>query len=389
MPGFELIGEEERAAVNELFDDGGVLFAHAFDGVRNGRFRVREFEEQFADYLGVKYAQAVSSGTAALKVALVALGVKPGDEVITQAFTFVATAEAILDVGAKPIFINIDETLNMDPNELENVITEKTKAIIPVHMLGVAAEQDKIQKIAYKYKVPVLDDVCESLGAEWGNEKLGVQADISAWSFDAGKTVISGEGGMITTNDEELFLLTREYHDHGHMYNKKLPRGRDTHRIYGFNHRMTEIQAAIAMTQLKKLDYIVNKNRENYSIIENVLSSIDGVKLRSVPEKCKPLCDTLIIQFEKKLLADKCVDRFTEHGLSTKNVPDAIEWHFAKYWDHMLDKMELSYEELQFNLITSSNIIERCVAIPIMVKTTSDQVLEQAEKIRITISEIL
>ena len=139
MPGFELIGEEERAAVNELFDDGGVLFAHAFDGVRNGRFRVREFEEQFADYLGVKYAQAVSSGTAALKVALVALGVKPGDEVITQAFTFVATAEAILDVGAKPIFINIDETLNMDPNELENVITEKTKAIIPVHMLGVAA----------------------------------------------------------------------------------------------------------------------------------------------------------------------------------------------------------------------------------------------------------
>ena len=104
MPGFELIGEEERAAVNKLFDDGGVLFAHGFDNMRNERYHVREFEKNFAKYLGVKYAQAVSSGTAALKIALVALGVKPGDEVITQAFTFIATAEAIIDIGAKPIF---------------------------------------------------------------------------------------------------------------------------------------------------------------------------------------------------------------------------------------------------------------------------------------------
>ena len=136
MPGFELIGKEERRAINDLFDDGGVLFAHGFDALRNGRYRVREFEKKFADYLGVNYAQAVSSGTAALKIALRALNIKPGDEVITQAFTFIAVAEAIIDLGAKPVFINIDETLNMDPEELKKSINKNTKAIIPVHMLG-------------------------------------------------------------------------------------------------------------------------------------------------------------------------------------------------------------------------------------------------------------
>jgi len=378
MPGFELIGEEERKAVNELFDDGGILFAHGFDNIRNNRYHVREFERKFADYLGVKYAQAVSSGTAALKISLIALGVKPGDEVITQAFTFVATAEAIIDVGAKPVFVNIDETLNMDPSELESAITNKTKVIIPVHMLGVAADQDKIHAIAKKYKISVLDDACESLGAEWEGEKLGAQADISAWSFDAGKTVIAGEGGMITTNDRELYLLAREYHDHGHMYNKSLPRGRDTHRIHGFNYRMTEIQAVIAKSQLKKLDYIVEKNRENYSIIKSALSEIKGLKFRKVPDKCTPLFDTLIIQFDSKKNTDNIVSELQKKGIGTKNVPDAIEWHFAKYWSHMVKYFDSNEKDMVKLFNPSSKIIERCVALPIFVKTPIDKVKNNA-----------
>jgi len=389
MPGFELIGEEERAAVNELFDDGGILFAHGFDAIRNNRFRVREFEEQFADYLGVKYAQAVSSGTAALKVALIALGVKPGDEVITQAFTFVATAEAILAVGAKPVFVNINDTLNMDSDELENAITKKTKAIIPVHMLGVATEQDKIHAIAKKHNLAVLDDACESLGAEWNGSKLGGQASISAWSFDAGKTVIAGEGGMVTTNDEELYLLAREYHDHGHMYNQSLPRGRDTHRIYGFNYRMTELQAAVAMTQLTKLDYIVSQNRKNYEILSQHLLEIKGLEFRRIPKQCNPLDDTLILMFSNKKLADKCVAILAENGFGTKNVPDAIEWHFAKYWDHMCDGLGLTHEELIHNLNPSSKILERCVALPIMVKVSDDAMNEKAASIVSLIKTII
>jgi 8-amino-3,8-dideoxy-alpha-D-manno-octulosonate transaminase len=389
VPGFELIGEEERKAVNDLFDDGGVLFAHGFDNMRNERYHVREFERQFADYLGVKYAQAVSSGTAALKIALIALGVKPGDEVITQAFTFIATAEAIIDIGAKPVFVNIDETLNMDPNELESTITDKTAVIIPVHMLGVGVEQEKIHAIAKKYNIPVLDDACESLGAEWGNEKLGSQSDISAWSFDAGKTVIAGEGGMITTNNRELYLLAREYHDHGHMYNKDLPRGRDTHRIHGFNYRMTEIQAVIAKVQLGKLDYIVNRNRENFSIIKSELESIESLKFRKIPKKCNSLCDTLIIQFDNKKQSHAFVKQLSDNGFGTKNVPDAIEWHFAKYWDHMLGHLQMDQNELDESLAVSSEIIERCVALPIMVKTSKSALYKQAKALKQMIDNVV
>jgi 8-amino-3,8-dideoxy-alpha-D-manno-octulosonate transaminase len=386
MPGFELIGEEERKAVNDLFDDGGILFAHGFDNMRNDRYHVREFERQFADYLGVKYAQAVSSGTAALKIALIALGVKPGDEVITQAFTFIAVAEAIIDVGAKPVFVNINETLNMDPAELESAITDKTAAIIPVHMLGVAAEQDEIYIIAKKYNLPILDDACESLGAEWNGDKLGSQCDIAAWSFDAGKTIIAGEGGMITTNDEELYLLAREYHDHGHMNNTNLPRGRDTHRIHGFNYRMTEIQAVIAKVQLTKLDYIVNKNRENYSFVESILSEINEIKFRKIPKKCTPLCDTLIIQFEDINRAKYIVKKLSENKIGTKNVPDAIEWHFAKYWTHIFPIIGISKSQLEFQLKQSSNIIERSVAIPIMVKSNRSELERITNKIKEIIS---
>lgn len=373
MPGFEIMGKEEQQAVNNLFKDGGILFAHGFDSLRSGRYHVREFEKQFAEYLGVKYAQAVSSGTAALKIALKVLGVKPGDEVITQSFTFIAVAEAIIDVGAKPIFVNIDETLNMDPNELEKTITERTKAIIPVHMLGVSAEQEKIQVIAKKYNIPILDDCCESLGAEWRNEKLGVQADISTWSFDGGKTITCGEGGMITTNDKELYKLVREYHDHGHMNNPKFPRGLDTHRIYGFNYRMTEIQAVIAKVQLSKINFIVEKNRQNYSILNSELSTIKGLKFRKIPNKSKPLYDTLIVHLENKVMAENLVKRLTDKGLGTKNVPDAIQWHFAKYWDHMLKKIDLTKDQLDKKLEKSSKKLECSVAFPIMINTSKKE----------------
>lgn len=389
MPGFELIGEEERQAINELFDDGGVLFAHGFDNIRNGRYRVREFERAFADYLGVKYAQAVSSGTAALKVALVALGIKPGDEVITQAFTFIATVEAIMDIGAVPVIVNINDSLNMDPVELEKAITPRTKAIIPVHMLGVAAELDKILPIAKKYNIPVLDDNCESLGADWGNEKLGIQNDICTWSFDAGKVIIAGEGGMVTTDNEDLYLLAREYSDHGHENNPNFPRGRDTHRIYGFNYRMTELQAAIGLAQLKKLNYIVGTNRKNYQIYFETLRGLNGLTFRRIPDKCVPLYDCLIFSFPEIDQAEEYVRLMSENGLGTKNVPDAIEWHFARYWDHIFSKFGFTKEQLHEYTAPSAKLLDRSVAIPIMVKTNIDQLHKNAELIHDLAKQVL
>ncbi|MGZ8842068.1 MAG: DegT/DnrJ/EryC1/StrS family aminotransferase [Pyrinomonadaceae bacterium] len=389
MPGFELIGEEERAAIEEIFADGGILFRHGFDGMRNGRYRVIEFEKAFAEKLGARHALAVTSGTAALKVALKAMGVGPGDEVIFQSFTFIATAEAIADCGAQPVVVNIDDTLNMDPTDLERAITPRTRAILPVHMLGVAAEMDDIMSIAQARNIPVLEDNCESLGADWGARKLGTQGTMCAYSLDFGKVITTGEGGMITTDDDELYALAREYHDHGHQNNPSLPRGRDTHRIFGFNYRMTELQAAVGLAQLNKLDSIVEANRRNYQALEADLSDIDGLMPRRIPEKCVPLCDTLIFQLPTAKQADAFVQRMSQEGLGTKNVPDAIDWHFAGYWDHIFTNYGISKRDLWQSTLSSHEQLARCVALPVMVKYTPERIAEISGKLRRIAAEVL
>lgn len=389
MPGFELVGKEELESIQELFADGGILFRHGFDAMRNGRYRVIEFEKAFADRLGTKHALAVTSGTAALKVALKAMGVGPGDEVITQSFTFIATAEAIADVGAKPVIVNIDDTLNMDPGELEGAINERTKAILPVHMLGVAADMDAITTIASSYKLPVLEDNCESLGAEWDGKPLGTGGTACAYSLDFGKVITTGEGGIVTTDDEELYKLAKEYHDHGHESNPNLPRGRDTRRIHGFNFRMTELQGAVGLAQVPKLDQIVEINRRNYAQLEAGLQDISGLTFRTIPAKCKPLCDTLIFELPSAEAAQDFVKLMGQNGLGTKNVPDAIEWHFAGYWDHLFKDYGMGKEELWESTLPSYHRLSRCVALPIMVKHTPELIDENIGKLRQIARQVL
>ena len=262
MPGWEIINYKEKKALNKIFDEGGVLFAHGYDKLRKN-FHVREFESKVAKKFDVKHTLAVTSGTAAIKIGLKALGVKPGDEVITQAFNFIATIEAILDVGAKPILTNIDDTLNMDPKELKKLINKKTKAIVPVHMLGVSANMREIIQIAKKKKIPILEDNCEAFGAKYNNKYLGTLCEMGVASFDFHKTITCGEGGMLFTNNNKLIKYAREYHDHGHENNPKLPRGKDTSTIYGFNYRITEMQGVVIKEQLKKLDLVIKITKKD------------------------------------------------------------------------------------------------------------------------------
>lgn len=375
MPGFELVGEEERAAVNEVFDEGGILFRHGFDALRKkGCFRVVDFEKAFARYVEAEHALAVSSGTAALKVGLVALGIRPGDEVITQAFTFVATVEAIVDAGAVPVVVNVDDTLNMDPEEVKRHITPKTRAILPVHMLGVSPEMGRIVAIAREHRLLVLEDNCESPGATYDGRHLGTLGDIGAFSFDFGKMLTTGEGGMVVTDNPEYYKLAREYHDHGHENNPKFPRGRDTHRIYGFNYRMGELQGAIGLVQLRKLEYIVGQNRRHYARLQEGLRQIDGLRFRKVPEKCEGLCDALIFQVPTKAHADRFVERMAAAGIGTKNLPDAMEWHFAGYWDHIFTRFGMTKEALWESLQPTFDRLSRSVALPVMVKYTPERI---------------
>ncbi|MDG2284636.1 MAG: DegT/DnrJ/EryC1/StrS family aminotransferase, partial [Alphaproteobacteria bacterium] len=253
MPGFERIDYQEKEAAQAVFDEGGVLFAHGFDTIRQ-RFHVREFEAVCEERFNSRNCLAVTSGTAALKISLKALGVSQGDEVITQAFNFIATIEAILDCGAKPVIADIDDTLNMDPVDLEKRISPKTKVILPVHMLGVPVRMTEVMEVSNAHGLPVLEDNCESIGASYHGKALGTLGNVGVMSFDHGKMITTGEGGLILSNDEMIARYCREYHDHGHENNPELPRGRDTRKIYGFNHRITELQGAIGKVQLGKLD---------------------------------------------------------------------------------------------------------------------------------------
>ena len=361
MPGFELIGKEEQEAVKKIFDDGGILFAHGFEKLRRN-FHIREFEKMFSQKINCSHSLAVSSGTAAIKIGLKALGVKPGDEVITQAFNFIATVEAILDIGAKPIISNVDESLNMDPEDAKNLITSKTKVILPVHMLGVGADMDKIMKISKEKNLKVLEDNCESLGAKMDGKYLGTIGDVSAFSFDFGKVITTGEGGMVVTNKFKIDKYAREYHDHGHENNVNLPRGKDTKTIYGFNYRMTELQGVIGKVQLSKLDSIIKNNELRYkALLKSMEKTFD---LRKITKKCEIVYDAFIFFEENENLRKKIVQHLKKRGFGTKNLPDAIEWHCAAFWNHALAKDQIN------QIIKTKNILNKAIAIPIWLKKT-------------------
>lgn len=360
MPGFEIINKEEKKAVSNLFDEGGVLFAHGFENLRK-KFHVREFEKNFSKKMKCKYSLAVTSGTAAIKIGLRALGVNPGDEVITQSFNFIATIEAILDIGAKPVMININEDLNMDLSELEKSINKRTKVILPVHMLGNPCEMDKIIKIANKYKLKILEDNCESIGGKYKKKYLGTLGDVGVFSFDFGKTITTGEGGMIVTNKKKYFDFCKEYHDHGHQNLKKYSRGNDRAKFPGFNYRMTELQGVIGKIQLKKLGFILSENKKRYLSLKKLINK--KFDLRIPPYSSEESYDVLIIKnIKDSKVKKKILKVLTENNFGTKNLPGAIRWHCSYFWKHAID-----YGQIKKSLKTKK-ILEDSIAIPIWLK---------------------
>ncbi|MDI1235293.1 MAG: DegT/DnrJ/EryC1/StrS family aminotransferase [bacterium] len=388
MPGYELIGKEEQEQLMDIFNtSNGVLFPHGFDALRNNRYRVREFEKKFAEKMGSKYAQAITSGTVAQVVAMLAMGVKPGDEVITQAFTFVATVETIIAIGAVPVIVDVDDTYNMDPKELEKAITSKTKLIVPVHMLGNTAAMDEIMAIAAKHQIAVLEDSCEALGATYNGKFAGTIGHVGIYSLDFGKTITTGEGGMIVTDDETIYKFCKEYHDHGHESNPAFPRGRDTRTMAGMNYRMNEMQGAVGMAQLEKLDTILAANRNNKNYLEKHIQA-DKIIFRRLTDASGDLSDTLIFNFETQAQALKFVDLYKVAGYGTKNIPDAIDWHFTGTWNHMFADVPRYRDTWKTEWQRSEALLYRSVALPINVKTTQEALMEHVKVINQILDQI-
>ncbi len=385
MPGYEMIGNEEFQEIKDIFDKGGVLFRHSFDNLRNNSFKVRQFEEEFARKMSSKKALAVSSGTAALRVALAALGIGEGDEVITQSFTFVATVEAIIESRAKPVCTNIDSTLNMDPADLEKLITPKTKAVIAVHMLGVPARLKEIKSLCDKHNIFLIEDTAWGCGGNLEGKPLGTWGDIGTFSFDFVKTITTGEGGMLVFNNEKIYEKAAAWHDHGHENNPNLPRWKDSRSSSGFNYRMTELQGAVGIAQLKKLDSIVSKQRENSNLILEKISDIEEITIRCKPENSYETADALIFLMRDSLTANNCREQLLKNGLSTKILPEAYTWHFAGSWEHMGKDLSMDIGEYKDYLKPSSDLLSRSVSIAIGVSLNS----ENPSKIRNSILETI
>jgi 8-amino-3,8-dideoxy-alpha-D-manno-octulosonate transaminase len=382
MPGYELFGQEERQAINDLFDiNGGILFAHGFDAMRNGVYRVREFEQAMAKKVGAGYAQAVSSGTAALRVALEALDVRAGDQVIIPAFTFVATAEAVLQAGAELVIVDIDDSYTMDPAAMEAAITPRTKAVIPVHMMGAPADLGKITAIAARHGIKVIEDSAQAVGGSFGGRHLGTIGDLGCFSFDAGKVLNTGEGGMVLTNTEQYFKNARGYHDHGHEYSTAVGRGQEGAIGVGFNYRMMEIQGCIGLAQLAKLDLIISAQRANKAQVKaQMIASGVAWKFRRILDAGE-IGDALIFQLPDRAITEQFLQKMKEQGLGTKNLPDAMRWHFAKHWSHMFQRHGCYADSYQTQWTRSADLLETSIAIPIMVKMTPERIAEVASKL--------
>ncbi len=375
MPGWELIGEEERAAVNEVFDHGGVLYRYGWADKRGNIYRVDNFERAFAEKMNIRHALALCSGTASLIAALKAMGISPGDEVITQSHTFIATVEAIREVGAVPIIADVDRSLNMDPADFERKITKKTKAVIPVHMMGVAARMDEILSIARSHNIQVLEDNAQSCGGTYRGKMLGTLGDAGITSFDFGKVLTTGEGGMLITDNEHIFRRAREYSDHGHELNPAFPRGEDTRTISGVNFKMTELQGAIGLVQLRKMDSIIARQRENKMKIKKALSDIDGITFRDISNPEGDTGDSVIFFFSGRSEAKKFMKLWTAKGFGTKNLPDAINWHFAGTWDHIFRHYDrYAGKDLSTLFAQSDDLLRRAIALPIFVNMPDTQI---------------
>jgi 8-amino-3,8-dideoxy-alpha-D-manno-octulosonate transaminase len=283
--GITLFGDEEIAAVQEVLESRSLFRYYGPNLLR----KVEAFEQGARELLGTGFAVATSSGTAALRCALAALGVGCGDEVILPAFTFIASVNAVVVAGAVPIFAEVDDTLGLDPADVEAKITPRTAAIMVVHLDNGASDMDPIMEVARRHGVRVIEDTAQSMGTTYKGRALGAIGDLGAFSLQLEKNVTSGEGGLVTSNDEELYLRAARYQDQGGQFVTSSGGGRGEEAaaiepFVGENLRMTEIAGAIAAVQVGKLPSLLAGQRENQRRILDGVRGIDGFELRRQPD---------------------------------------------------------------------------------------------------------
>jgi 8-amino-3,8-dideoxy-alpha-D-manno-octulosonate transaminase len=389
MPGFELFGEEEKKQVNEVLETG-ILMRYGFDGPRNGMWKSKELEAAVCTTFGVQYAQLTSSGTAALTTAMAALGVGVGDEVIMPAFTFVASFEAILSMGAIPVLVDIDESLTLSPVAVKAAITSKTKCVMPVHMCGSMADMDALVAICKEHNLILLEDACQSIGGTYKGKRLGTIGHAGTFSFDFVKTITCGEGGVVMTNDKEVYTKSDTFTDHGHDH-LGVDRGADLHPALGYNFRISELHAAVGLAQIKKLAIFLAIQKKNNQILRSYLEQVPGLQFRVVPDPEGDSGSFLTWFLPTAAATEKAIAAFKDAGIMAGNFYwFANNWHYIKKWDHLKNATSLyPLSEAQKNALIalqdadfskSDAIMSKCISTAISLLWTEEQVHEKGAK---------
>ena len=300
--GTHYIGNEEFKAVKQVLKSKSLFRYHG----PNLLYKTDEFESNLKKYLGVKYVLACSNGGSAIKLCCIANGIGPGDEVLMSPFTFIASASSVLACGAVPKFVDIDETMNINPNEIEKNISSKTKAILAIHMQGQPCDMTKIMKIAKKYNLVVIEDTAQAFGAELNGKKAGTIGDCGAFSLQAGKTITSGEGGFIATNNKKIYDLAKMYHDNGgYRVGCDYPT---------WENKITELQSAIANEQLKKINIILDKQKKNYDYIIDCIDK-KFYNIRPSVNNSKLVYSNISLEFDTQSECNKFIKYMNDNGI--------------------------------------------------------------------------
>jgi 8-amino-3,8-dideoxy-alpha-D-manno-octulosonate transaminase len=398
MPGFELFGAEERKEVNDVLETG-ILMRYGFDGPRKGIWKAQELEKAINQTFGCEYAQLTSSGTAALTTAMAALGVGAGHEVIMPSFTFVASFEAVLSVGAVPVLVDVDETLTLNPDAVRKAITPATKCIMPVHMCGSMADLDALKAICDEHNLILLEDACQSIGGTYKGKKLGTIGHAGTFSFDFVKTITCAEGGVVMTNSEDVYIKSDGYTDHGHDH-KGVDRGADLHPFIGYNFRISELHAAVGLAQIRKLDQFLAIQRKNHAQLKAILSTIPGISFRQVPDPAGDSCSFLSWFLPTEAQTRAAVANMKEAGILAGNFYwFDNNWHYIRKWDHLkqpasLFRLSEAQQSALQKLATqdfsvSDAVMSRCVSTAISLLWTEEQIQQKGEGMKAAILKAL
>jgi len=339
-PGMELIGEEEKRELLEVIESG-YLFRYGSPDNPAFKAKVYQLEQQVARLVGVSYAVAVNSGTSALLAALSGLGVGPGDEVIVPGYTFIASISSVIYARAIPILAEVDRTLNLDPQDVLRKITPRTKAILPVHMLGNPARMDELKAIASQHGLLLLEDCAQAFGASYKGKGVGSIGDAGIYSFNIYKTITSGDGGMVGTNNKEVYGRVFGLHDQGH---NPMRVGVEVGQrpFVGLDLRMTELTAAVLLAQLRKVDGMLARLRANKRRFKAIIADLSGLEFREITDP-EGECATLLTVF----LPGEEIARKIASALGTKVVADS-GWHVYSNMEQILEKRTITPEGCPF-----------------------------------------